>query len=129
MLKVEVVKQTQHHEGVCILSQMSGRILLRYDTTTCHTTVIPQVAKAVQHYPIPGLYSGIFAMYLQNRYGSKKDPNKGNSIVFYALCLLYVLSVVMTILNLAIVVIQAVSKNDPSCSNFDSVNESCSTRS
>ncbi|KAF8816038.1 hypothetical protein BYT27DRAFT_7154988 [Phlegmacium glaucopus] len=38
-----------------------------------------------------GIYSGIFAMYLQG--ASKKDTNKRINVIFYALCVLYVLSV------------------------------------
>ena len=50
-----------------------------------------QGAKTVQHYAISGVYTGIFAMYLQY-YASRKDVSKGNSIIFYALSRLYLLS-------------------------------------
>ena len=43
--------------------------------------------KDVQLFSGPGLYSGIFAMYLQYQWESKK----GTKILFYAVCLLYAL--------------------------------------
>ena len=45
-----------------------------------------------QSFPFPGLYSGIFALYLQC-HASKTDTVKANYILFYALCFLYLLSV------------------------------------
>lgn len=61
--------------------------------------------------PSPGLYSGIFALYL-HYYASKKDASKGNDILFYALCLLYVLSVATIILDLCGFFLNLVSKNE-----------------
>ena len=58
-----------------------------------------QVAKAVQHCPIPGIYSGIFAMYLQH-HESQKGTDKAKNILFYAICVLYALSVVDNIMDL-----------------------------
>src|ERR1700735_5350564 len=58
-----------------------------------------QVAKAVQHYPIPGLYSGIFAMYLQH-HGSQQSTDKAKNILFYALCVLYALSSATIIIDM-----------------------------
>ena len=57
-----------------------------------------QVAKVVQYCLIPGLYSGIFAMYLQH-HGSPQRTNKAKSIVFYALLLLYTLSAAIIVMN------------------------------
>ena len=49
-----------------------------------------RLAKEVQLFPGLGLYSGIFAMYLQC---SKKAGRSGTAVVvFYAVCLLYLLS-------------------------------------
>ncbi|KAF8797629.1 hypothetical protein BYT27DRAFT_7247042 [Phlegmacium glaucopus] len=45
-----------------------------------------------------GLYSGIFAMYLQGT--SNKGTDKRRNIVFYALCALYVLSVVTVVVDI-----------------------------
>ena len=51
------------------------------------------------HCPIPGIYSGIFAMYLQH-HGSQKSTDKAKNIIFYALCALYALSMADTIIDL-----------------------------
>ena len=48
------------------------------------------LAKEVQLFPGLGIYSGIFAIYLQLSF-TRKEP-KTTNVVFYALCLLYVLS-------------------------------------
>ena len=59
------------------------------------------------HYTVSGLYSGIFAMYL-SYYGSK-DTNKTKNILYYALCVLYVLSVATLSLDIGIFVYEEVS--------------------
>ncbi|KAF8815185.1 hypothetical protein BYT27DRAFT_7334049 [Phlegmacium glaucopus] len=46
-----------------------------------------------------GLYSGIFAIYLQGTL--KRSTDKRNNIIFYALCALYVLSVVTVVVDIA----------------------------
>ncbi|KAF8814281.1 hypothetical protein BYT27DRAFT_7179604, partial [Phlegmacium glaucopus] len=46
-----------------------------------------------------GLYSGIFSIYLQGT--SKRSTDKRNNIIFYALCVLYVLSVVTIVDDIA----------------------------
>ena len=79
-----------------------------YGTMRYHLfyTVIPQVTKRIRHYPISGLYSGIFVIYLQY-HGSKKDANKGSfTIHFYALCLLYLLSVATIVSDLTLFLTQ-----------------------
>ena len=53
------------------------------------------ISKLIKHYPIPGLYSGIFAVYLQC-HASQNRTAKGINIAFYALSALYVLSAVST---------------------------------
>jgi hypothetical protein len=59
----------------------------------------------------PGLYSGIFLLYLQYR-GSTKSTDKANNIIFYALCALYFLSVAALLLDVSdFVISQAVSNN------------------
>ena len=57
------------------------------------STVKPKLllAKAVQRCVIPGLYSGIFAIYLQPR-GSHESTDRANNILFYALWVLYALT-------------------------------------
>ena len=72
---------------------------------------MPQVTKAVQHYTILGLYSGILIMHLQYT-ASKKDFNERNNILLYALCLLYVLSLATLVLDVGIFFSKSVSKNE-----------------
>ena len=58
-------------------------------------------AKEVRLFPDLGIYSGIFAIYIQM---ASKD-SRTTSIVFYALCILYVLStaaVISDLLNLLV---------------------------
>jgi len=48
-----------------------------------------------------GVYSGIFAVYLQLEYNrSQKDTHKANNILFYALCMLYAFSMATIILDI-----------------------------
>ena len=74
-------------------------------------------AKEDQLFPGLGLYSGLFAVYLQ----CSSSKSRTAIIHFYALCLLYVLSTVTVVSDLVIVTLQ-VSKN-PICknNNFSSV--------
>jgi hypothetical protein len=59
-----------------------------------------------------GLYSGIFAMYVQCHASKKGNNNAKQQVVFYALCMLYVLSVALNALDIATyVTIQFVSNN------------------
>src|SRR5271168_2921601 len=98
---------------------MSGRLFLWYDM---HSRTVWAPAKEVQYYPIPGLYSGIFAMYLQY-YQFKKDSTgqgKAKTILFYALCALYVLSLALISLDTTEYVLAfsgAVSNNSSMQSN------------
>ena len=59
------------------------------------------LAKAVQHRAIPGLYSGIFAIYLQYR-GSQKSTDRAKNILFYALWVLYALTTATIIVDMLI---------------------------
>ena len=59
------------------------------------------LAKAVQRCAIPGIYSGIFAMYLQHR-GSQQGTDRAKNILFYALWVLYALSVATSIIEILI---------------------------
>lgn len=90
---------------------MPGLVLIRYDIGLI--TVIPlEVAKTVQH--VPGFYSGIFILFLRHNLASKKAASKGmrNNILFYALCLLYFLSMATIALDFFCVFLQLVSKNE-----------------
>ena len=53
----------------------------------------------------PGLYSGIFALYLRHCAATNSKGIKFNAILFYALCVLYVLSGVMVTLDMIVTVI------------------------
>ena len=63
-------------------------------------------AKEVQLFPDLGLYSGIFAIYLQ--FASKES--RTTTIIFYALCLLYILSTATVVCDLLHFIIE-VSNN------------------
>ena len=56
------------------------------------------LAKAVQRCAIPGIYSGIFAMYLQHR-GSQQGTDRAKNILFYALWVLYGLTTATIIVD------------------------------
>ena len=88
---------------------MCGRVLLWYGVYSI--AVMLQVAKAVRHYLVLGLYSGIFIIYLHYN-SSRKDVNKGSNIIFYALCLLYVLSSATFVFDTANFPLFMVSKNE-----------------
>ena len=66
------------------------------------------LAKEVQSFRGVGLYSGILATYFQCQ--SNKSTGRMTTIVFYAICLLYILSTVNFILDL-IALIFTVSNN------------------
>ena len=66
-----------------------------------------EVAEVVQRFPIQGLYSGIFVIYLQH-YGSQKSTDKTKNIPFYALWMLYALSAVTLVSDLLLFFIHTV---------------------
>jgi FtsH-binding integral membrane protein len=54
-----------------------------------------------EEFLIPGIYSGIFAVH--SYYVSDKgSSNKKRSIIFYALCILYILSLAVIALDIAL---------------------------
>ena len=61
---------------------------------------------------VPGLYSGIFLMYYLQYNPCKKDASTRNNILFYALCLLYVLSMATAAVDLIIYLRIPVGKNE-----------------
>ena len=75
------------------------------------------LAKEVQLFPGLGLYSGIFVMYLQCQ--SDKSTGRTTTIVFYAICLLYILSTVSFISDLATatIILEPEVSNNSICSN------------
>ena len=67
-------------------------------------------AKEVQLlFPNLGLYSGIFAIYLQHTLAQNTGKSRTASIIFYALCVLYVLSTVNVVLDLVGIITGLVS--------------------
>ena len=69
------------------------------------------LAKEVQLFPGPGLYSGIFAMYLQC------PTNKSRTaVILYAVCLLYVLSTVTFVTDLVALILEV--SNNSICKNI-----------
>ena len=76
--------------GVCLAGFLFGKIYVLQSSRPLPVLL----AQAVKYSPpmFPGIYSGIFILYLQY-HASKTDNVKANIIIFYALCLLYVLSV------------------------------------
>lgn len=73
------------------------------------------LSKTVPNHHNAGLYSGIFIMYL-HYHASRKEAD--NPILFYALCLLYVLCVAMICVDIAAFVLHEVSNNEH-IHNFD----------
>ena len=63
------------------------------------SAIMPTVAEAA---PIPGVYSGIFAIYLQNYESRYSTGDKAKNFFFYALWALYVLSAASNFINLSI---------------------------
>ena len=70
------------------------------------------LAKEVQFFPYLGIYTGILAIYFQCQ--SNKSTGRTTTIVFYAICLLYVLSTVNVVS--ALVALILVVSNDSICS-------------
>ena len=83
---------------------MCGIILFRYDIRS--TTLITKQSDIT----LLGVYTGIFAMYLQYC-ASTKDASKRNNTIFYALCLLYLLSLSIILLDFLVLFIP-VSKDE-----------------
>ena len=94
-----------YYLGICLAGFLFGTI------SVCFTIATP-LAKACLP-PSSGLYSGIFALYLQC-YASRTDTAKANYILFYSLCFLYMLSVATIGFDIvSFVVISPVSKIEP----------------
>ena len=93
--------------GMCVEGFLYGKISVLF-TLTC------TLAKEVQLFPGPtlGLYSGIFAIYLQCL---PKESRTGN-ITFYILCILYVLSTATIVSDLLATLLQV--SNNPICKNI-----------
>ena len=87
--------------GICVEGFLYGKIC----ALTC------TLAKEVQLFPGPGLYSGIFAIYLQC-----VSKRSGTAIIlFYSVCLLYFLSTATFVSDLVALILQV--SNNSICKN------------
>ena len=75
-----------HFLSICLEGFFYGKISI-----LCALICTP--VKEVQSFPAPGLYSGIFIIYLHNQLNNLNRDSR-RAIIFYALCILYVLSTV-----------------------------------
>ena len=104
-----ITEQEAFFIGLCLEGFFYGKISL-----LC--ALISTLAKEVQ---LLGLYSGIFVMYLQCPSESNKSGT--TTILFYALCLLYVLSTVTFVGDLLSFILELsleVSTNNSICKNI-----------
>ena len=92
--------------AICLEGFYYGKILVLH-ALTC------TLAKEVQLSPSPGLYSGIFAMYLQCP--SKKS--RMAAILFYAICLLYILSTASFVSDFVCLIPEVSTSNNSICKN------------
>ena len=97
-----------------------GSSLVRYPSLSI---LKPKLLKALQYCSIPGLYSGIFTMYLQH-HGSQQSTDRAKTILFYALWVLYVLTAATAIVDVILVTLSfydPVSMDDHRCLTFFSI--------
>ena len=85
--------------GLCLEWFFYGKISILW-ALTCTVTL----AKEVQLFLGLGIYSGILVIYLQ----CQKKDSRTATIVFYALCLLYVLSTATVVCDLALYVVSRI---------------------
>jgi hypothetical protein len=83
--------------GQCLQGFFYGKISLPFTLT-----LTLQVAKAVQLFPGLGIYTGIFIIYLK----CSSKNSRTTTILFYALCFLYVLSTVVIAIDLVTFIIE-----------------------
>ena len=93
--------------GMCLEWFLYGNISVLFDITCT-------LAKEVQLFPGLGLYSGIFAIYLQCLLS--KESRTGNMITFCILCILYVLSTATVVSDLLNTLLQV--SNNSICKNI-----------
>jgi hypothetical protein len=97
-------KFTKADAATFIVSCLEGFF---YGKTSVLCALTCTLAKEVQLLPGLGLYSGIFAMYL----GCPRNESRTATIIFYALCLLYVLSTATIVVDLLTTILEEVSNN------------------
>jgi hypothetical protein len=71
---------------------------------------IPILRPVMPLISIPGIYSAIFFMYL--RYHVQRGSDRAKNVLFIAICVLYVLSFAIIILDMTSVGISLVSNDD-----------------
>ena len=98
--------------GLCLEGFFYGKISI-----LCALTCT--LAKEIQLFPNLGLYSGLFALYLQLQMNKPRT-----AFIFCALCILYALSTVNVVLDLVGNTVERVSKNSI-CKNIDFFIELC----
>lgn len=80
-----------------------------------------KLSRPILKQSLPGLYSGVFALYLH--YAAKKGTTGYTAIVFYALCVLYILTGVVVAVDMLVAVLadflpSNVSNNELFVKNF-----------
>ena len=73
------------------------------------------VANEVQLFSGLGIYSGIFAIYLQC-HGRPPNESRTANVVFYIICLLYIFSTVSIVCDLLNIILEV--SNNPFCKNI-----------
>ena len=103
-----ITDQEAIYIALCLEGFLYGKIV----SVLCALTWSLQVAKEVQLFPGLGFYSGIFAVYLQ----CPSKTSRMATIVFYALCLLYVLSTATIVSDLVAFILEV--SNNFICKNI-----------
>ena len=75
------------------------------------------LAKDIELFPDIGLYSGILAIYFHCQSNKSESTGRTTTVVFYAICLLYVLSTVSFVSDLVALILE-VSNNSICCKNI-----------
>ena len=110
-----ITLQEAFYIGLCLEGFLYGKLSVLFALT--YITLVEEV----QLFYGLGLYSGLFALYLQ---GPSKTSRMA-TIVFYALCLLYVLSIVQLVSDLVSFILEVSNKNSI-CSMNDIFYQLCS---
>ena len=89
----------------CLLGYvLKGFYTVRYSFRIQHQIVSLSNEVQLPFSGLLGLYSGIFAMFLKCQLN--KSTGRRPTIVFYALCLLYILSTFTVVCDLVVVILQ-----------------------
>ena len=96
---------------MCVEWFLYGKMVSVLCALTC------TLAKEVQLFPGLGIYSGILAIYLHCALTRRKE-SRTTTIVFYALCLLYILSTVTVVCDLLVYIIEVSNNSIRKNKNF-----------